>query len=777
MDKLKNILSPGHRKDDEALYGSEQSSNDPSRNTGSETGSGIGGTTAGEPELVKEYKAMALDHSHGGIGHQYRGERMQPPEPAPHFTRGPHVTDTANRLDPRIAATPIIGEPQPLSNVATEIIGARSTATDEQGYGRDSGLAGASTTGTSTGYGSTHSSDLANRADPRVDSDRDGSRGMGSTSTGAGYGSTTSGPHSSDLDHDGSRLAGGATTGAGYGSTTGLINKAKEMLTGGGKSHDDTTSSSYDSTSRSTIGHDTSGPHSSSLANRADPRVDSDRDGSRVVGTGTTSTGYDSSTTGGIGLQHRGDDRDSALADANVRARAAIAENLSHSGSRAEPTAQTSTPRITEPHRSEMMNRMDPRIDSTPSTTGQSDRHTGRDAALAGGAGAAGAAAYGTSRDRPHHEHGSPMTGSYGRNPYSSTAIDPRVDATPRASQATTSHHGRDAALAGGAGAAGLGAGAYAASRGSEPSPRSSYDNQRTAGQAGYNTYQDPRTSQNAEAERIKAEQAHQRELAKEQRQREKEVAKLEKEEEKHEKEAKKAAHKHDDGKDSTDKEKHHGLLGLFRRNKDEDQTTAADPAAQRYQREVAGDPTTNVKSVADPHVHEHDRNLPSSGAAMPQYQREDFGDPTTNVKSVADPPHLHDHDRNRLHKDPPPGYAGGATDTDTARASSTVPLRQHVGTDEPIGDSSRVSGERGTAAGTDDGIVIEPITGLPMNVGKYGSGYGGTDGNPVIEGYYGDSRGPSVDSGAPTGSSTLTGRTGADYDNIRKGTNPYEAS
>lgn len=689
--------------------------------TGHTTGSGIGGTTAGEPELVKEYKAMALDHSHGGIGHQYRGERMQPPEPAPHFTRGPHVTDTANRLDPRVGATPIIGEPQPLSSVATEIIGARSTATDQQGYGRDSGLAGASTIGTSTGYGSTtHSSDLANRADPRVDSDRDDSRGMGATSTGAGYGSTTSGPHSFDSDRDGSRLAGGATTGAGSGGATGLISKAKEMLTGGGKSHEDTISSSYDSTSRSTIGRDTAGSHSSSLANRADPRVDTDRDSSRAMGAGTTSTGYDSSMTGGTGLQHRG------------------------SGARAEPTAQTSTPRTTEPHRSEIMNRMDPRIDSTPSAAGQSDRRTSRDAALAGGAGAAGAAAYGTSRDRPHHEHGSSMTGSHGRNPYSSTAIDPRVDATPRASQATTSRHGRDAALAGGAGAAGLGAGAYAASRGSEPSPRSSYDNQRTTGQAGYNTYQDPRTAsigaagaaggaeyskrdaEKAEAERIKAEQAHQKELAKEQRHHEKEVAKLEKEEEKHEKEARKAAHNHDDGKDSTDKEKSHGLFGLFRRNKDEDQTTAADPAAQRYQREMAGDPTTNVRSTADPHAHDHDRNLAAAGGAgalpqhqregpydpttnvrggadpsrhdregnLPGYHREGAGDPTTNVRSVADP-HAHDHERNRLHKDPPPGYAGGTTDTDAARASSTVPLRQHAGTDGPISDSSRVSGER----------------------------------------------------------------------------------
>jgi hypothetical protein len=32
---------------------------------------------------------------------------------------------------------------------------------------------------------------------------------------------------------------------------------------------------------------------------------------------------------------------------------------------------------------------------------------------------------------------------------------------------------------------------------------------------------------------------------------------------------------------------------------------------------------------------------------------------------------------------------------------------------------------------------VVEPHTGLPMIVGKYGDGHGGTDSNPVIEGFH----------------------------------------
>ena len=38
---------------------------------------------------------------------------------------------------------------------------------------------------------------------------------------------------------------------------------------------------------------------------------------------------------------------------------------------------------------------------------------------------------------------------------------------------------------------------------------------------------------------------------------------------------------------------------------------------------------------------------------------------------------------------------------------------------------------------GEDEGRAVEPHTGLPMNVGKYGDGYGGTDSNPAIEGFH----------------------------------------
>jgi len=151
-------------------------------------------------------------------------------------------------------------------------------------------------TGTHTGHTHTstnagpHESNVGNKLDPRVDSDRDGSHNVGAASYGpgghqnntaaGGYGqsgiigqqhSTNAGPHDSNalnkldprVDSDGS--AGHGTTGAGYG-----------------------TSGSAGAYSHST---GTSGPHNTAIANKLDPRVDSDRDGSRNFGAATSGPG------------------------------------------------------------------------------------------------------------------------------------------------------------------------------------------------------------------------------------------------------------------------------------------------------------------------------------------------------------------------------------------------------------------------------------------------------------------------------------------------------
>lgn len=58
--------------------------------------------------------------------------------------------------------------------------------------------------------------------------------------------------------------------------------------------------------------------------------------------------------------------------------------------------------------------------------------------------------------------------------------------------------------------------------------------------------------------------------------------------------------------------------------------------------------------------------------------------------------------------------------DTDLSRSE----FRHNTSGAEPVGEPGQ------------DRTVIEPHTGLPMNVGRYGDGHGGTDGSPTIHGY-----------------------------------------
>lgn len=179
---------------------------------------------------------------------------------------GPHSSNLANKADPRIDS-------------------------DRDGS-TNAGAHTAHTTGHSTfGNNSTnhgpHDSNIANKADPRFDSDRDGraahgTNGFGnshSTGTTTGYGTAgtsghAAGPHQSniankldpriDSDNDGSRNAGVATH---QGGTTGYSG------THAGNSHGTNTGT------HGGISHSTNaGPHDSNLANKADPRVDSDLD-------------------------------------------------------------------------------------------------------------------------------------------------------------------------------------------------------------------------------------------------------------------------------------------------------------------------------------------------------------------------------------------------------------------------------------------------------------------------------------------------------------------
>ncbi|KAK3498994.1 uncharacterized protein B0T23DRAFT_449892 [Neurospora hispaniola] len=251
--------------------------------------------------------------------------------------------------------------------------------------------------GAPEGTAGPHNSRVANAADPRVDSDMDGSHrkvagygehGSGHAAYGAGHpeahtlggnptysGSNTTGthvgthtgahtgtthgtsegaygPHGSraanaldprvDSDRDGSRTAG---TGAGYNTHS--------------------TGNTFGSTGTHGTSEGAYGPHSSRAANALDPRVDSDRDGSRTAGntTGTHNTG----TFGTIGTH----DRQNHPFSSNTHSNVAGSGHTGMTGTHGAPTGTHG------PHDSRAANTLDPRVDSDRDGRANLGHHSG----------------------------------------------------------------------------------------------------------------------------------------------------------------------------------------------------------------------------------------------------------------------------------------------------------------------------------------------------------------------------------------------------------------
>jgi len=228
---------------------------------------------------------------------------------------------------------------------ALHMDGSKSSSTTHTNATTGHSTTGHSTTsGTTEGVAGPHNSRVANAADPRVDSDLDGSRNAGaahnshSTTTGSGltgnthsthttgssltgnnHGSTNAGPHSSNaanvldprVDSDRSKQHG--TTGVGSSGYTGT--------------HTGNTMGSHTGTTGGLSHSTNAGPHDSNALNKADPRVDSDLDGRG---------NRHGASTGGI---------------------------LGASGSHATPGSGTAQ-NTAGPHNSDMLNKIDPRVDS-----------------------------------------------------------------------------------------------------------------------------------------------------------------------------------------------------------------------------------------------------------------------------------------------------------------------------------------------------------------------------------------------------------------------------
>ncbi|KAF2828081.1 hypothetical protein CC86DRAFT_203925 [Ophiobolus disseminans] len=529
----------------------------------------------------------------------------------------------------------------------------------------------------------------------------------------------------------------------------------------------------------------TLGPHSSHAANTVDPRVQSDQK------THTTAGSHQSDTLNRI-------DPNTHEKDHHHGRDAAVVGGTGAAGYSAYEAAKTSGSHgSTQPYDDRTTGRNP--ATSVP-TTGQHDHtdHTGRNVALGSGAalgaGALGGAAYGGTRhadnsqvpassNQPLSSSAHPTQGTFGQQ-----AHDPSVAAYPtqglipaqydqNTAPGTTrgphdltqdsrdkDHTKRDAALLS-TGAAVVGGAAYAHSQNQDA------DRERAR-------------IEKEQQERLKKEQ-HDREkeqhrLDKEQSKQEKDAHKLEKEQAKHDKEVHKhdkatAAHEKADRKHEKDQEKEaarlekerekeakrleeenkpekkHGIFGFLHRDKSKKEKSSADNSPRQ---------SGEVRRSVD--TKRHSKEYAAGGAAL--------GAGTTAAAYDDDNP---DSPRwkgkNKLHKDPPAGHPARESLDHHEMGEIQGGKREHVGVDGPIGNPDAISGYQQTGRNTYGAQpiseipaqtrVIEPHTGLPMNIGRYGDGRGGTDGNTNIHGHHGhETAGQGLTSG-PGGYGNTTGQ------------------
>ncbi|KAL8813888.1 MAG: hypothetical protein Q9223_006848 [Gallowayella weberi] len=282
------------------------------------------------------------------------------------------------------------------------------------------------------------------------------------------------------------------------------------------------------------------------------------------------------------------------------------------------------------------------------------------------------------------------------------------------------SHTGRNVAL-------GAGAGAAAVAGGEELSRKDLEREQKAAHK------EELKEQQAAHKRELKEEKHHQHDLEKAEKKHDKALAK---EEAKHH-------HKDEPRKDESQEgeKKHHGLFGFLHRDK-ADKELKEEEAARKEGIEHPGAGTAaGVGGVA------------ASGAGMSEMEKHE---------------QAKEHDRNRLHKDPPPGYGDtkyaekpksgyasqvtGGTGTTALAQGDVVPGGSHsTAFGNKVDPNVAERGETVDSERTRDDRdrIVEPQTGLPINPSK-GDGAGGTDSTPV-PGYHPDA-GSNTTGGTSTG-------------------------
>ena len=219
------------------------------------------------PEVV--HTTVPIHETHHAAS-QHHGTSTLPVKTLSEFTSGGGILDGK-----RESHGSYDGCPRPYNSNMQETI----TEADRDPHATVGGIIGHS--GHSHNTAGPHGSNIANKADPRVDSDRDGRSGLNS---GTGYPSTSTTTNTTTS----------TSTGAGPHSSN-AANKLDPRV-----DSDRDGRAGVETGSRSTGTSAGVGPHSSNAANKLDPRVDSDRDGRAGVETGSRGTG----TSAGVGTSH-----------------------------------------------------------------------------------------------------------------------------------------------------------------------------------------------------------------------------------------------------------------------------------------------------------------------------------------------------------------------------------------------------------------------------------------------------------------------------------------
>ncbi|KUL91485.1 hypothetical protein ZTR_01476 [Talaromyces verruculosus] len=285
-------------------------------------------------------------------------------KPSHSTNAGPHDSNMANKVDPRVDSDRDGRAQQTYGTTGT-------TGTTGMNTGMNTGN---TYTQNEYGTGSTnagpHNSNVANKIDPRVDSDLDGRathHNTGYNTTGAttgaatgGYGTgatgyANNGPHNSKIMNkmdprvDSDREISDGRNAFGPASTADTTTKSFEQ-------------SQNESTATSTTAHGAGstnhGPHNSNLMNKLDPRVDSDRD-HRATHSGMT--GHSTGTTG-------------VTMGAGAGGMGAGSMGTSTTGHHGHGMGAGTTT-TAGPHGSNLANKMDPRVDSDRSTYGFTGQH------------------------------------------------------------------------------------------------------------------------------------------------------------------------------------------------------------------------------------------------------------------------------------------------------------------------------------------------------------------------------------------------------------------